>query len=230
MAGVAMTIAYDMSHMVDSIYKVPINDDGLLDYAGAINLAPKGIIVPSYTPTSLDLPPRPTDGITAALRGDSPGTNNNEDIKNEDGKHGLDDVDDLGLPPLELGTSHCHRHFPHHHTRFIMGNQTMDFATYPLTLAMFITWMETGADLGWVNAEEMIITKTQNTVVGACIFKSQRRLTCVHELALAMKAADHECAQGRVGCHVCVKHWHKGYFRLAATEAPEQCECAAYYW
>ncbi|KAI1160263.1 hypothetical protein F5B18DRAFT_633471 [Nemania serpens] len=111
-----------------------------------------------------------------------------------------------------------------------MGNITMDFASYPFTLAMFIQWMSTGADLGWVNSGEMIMSKSRNVVVGAYIFKSQRRLTCVRELGLAMRAADRECAQGLVGCHVCIKKWHKAYFRFSATEAPDLGECANYYW
>lgn len=90
--------------------------------------------------------------------------------------------------------------------------------------------MSVGADLGWVNSVEMIMTKSHNVMVGACIFKSQRRLTCVRELGLAMQAADRYCAEGQIGCHVCVKHWHKGYFRFKTTEAPDQCECGAYYW
>lgn len=76
----------------------------------------------------------------------------------------------------------------------------------------------------------MVMAKVQDIVVGACIFRSMERLTCPHELSLAMREADYECAHGEIGCHVCVKRWHKSYFRFAVTDAPSQCECAQRYW
>lgn len=125
-AFIVMTIAVDISNMTDSIYKIPITEDGLFDYAGAINLAPKGPRPPGS----------PIVKARAVVRDDSAGTDDDDDDDDEYEDYDDGDIDSFGTP-LEIGLGHCHRHFPHHHTKVIMGNITMDFASYPFTLAMF---------------------------------------------------------------------------------------------
>lgn len=134
MACVVMTRAYDISNMTDSIYKVPITEDGLFDYAGAINLTPKG----PKPPGSRMIRAR----ARAVVRDNSAERNDDDDDDDAESYEEHEDwgAGDFDVPhKLEFGKSRCHKHFPHHHTRFLLGNTTMDFTHYPLTLAMFST-------------------------------------------------------------------------------------------
>ncbi|KAI1428149.1 hypothetical protein F5Y12DRAFT_77559 [Xylaria sp. FL1777] len=201
MANVAMATAYDVSHLVNGIYKIPISDTGIIEYANAVNLNMTYLKAPSEGPTLNSLGPA-----------------------------GLHDTDENEDELQEHHHGHCHWHYPHHYNRFIMGHAMMNMTNYPLTLAMFMEWVSTGAESGWLNRGEVRMAKSNDIVVGACIYKKHRLKTCTHELSLAMGAADRECAGGKVGCHVCLRHWHKDYFRFNASEAPNQCECAWYYW
>ncbi|KAI0416144.1 hypothetical protein F5X98DRAFT_364717 [Xylaria grammica] len=216
MATVA-TNAFDITKLPNGIYKVPILDTGIIDYDNALNL-----------------------NITYFKRLQSPsmsylGANDLIDDLAEanEGPEGHGNGIDEFKPNLEVpdaGASHCHWHYPRYHNRFITGHAMMNMSNYPLTLAMFMDWMSTGADGGWLNRGEVRMAKSNDIVVGACVFKKPRLQTCVHELSLAMGAADRECAAGKVGCHVCLRKWHKDYFRFSTTEAPNQCECAWYYY
>ncbi|KAI0910463.1 hypothetical protein F4824DRAFT_113936 [Ustulina deusta] len=215
MAGVTIAAAYDVSDLPNGVYKIPIADTGVIDYANAINLNL------SYFQASSD---RPFSRLFW-------GAANTSDIKiqgDSDKNDGNDDEIDSTV--AGRSPSHCHWHYPHSHNRFITGHAMMNMTNYPLTLAMFMDWMSTGADGGWLNRGEVRMAKSNNVVVGACVFKKPRLMTCIHELSLAMGAADRECAAGKVGCHVCLRHWHKDYFRFATSEAPNQCECAWYYY
>jgi hypothetical protein len=89
--------------------------------------------------------------------------------------------------------------------------------------------MARGADGGWLERDEVRMAKYGDIVVGACVYHKERLLTCIHELSLAMEVADRECAAGKIGCHVCVQHWWKDYFRFDTSEAPDECECAWLY-
>ncbi|KAI0533884.1 hypothetical protein GGR58DRAFT_485056 [Xylaria digitata] len=214
LASTFIATAYDITNLTNGIYQVPILDTGIIDYANAVNLNM------SYF--------KSLDGMFTRFvraRGSIGGThegNGKRDNYN-------DEIDELPAPDYPWSSSHCHWHYPHHRNRFITGHTMMNMTNYPLTLAMFMDWMNTGADGGWLNRGEVRMAKANDVVVGACVFKRPRLQTCVHELSLAMGAADRECAAGKVGCHVCLRNWSKDYFRFAATEAPNQCECAWYY-
>ncbi|TGJ83167.1 hypothetical protein E0Z10_g5592 [Xylaria hypoxylon] len=217
MAGAVTAGAHDVSYLPNGIYKIPIKDTGIIDYDNAINL-----------------------NITYFMQSESSfnGFLNSGDLVDDmeeaikDPEYGNDDdeIHTGSLIDLPLSPSHCHWHYPHHQNRFITGHTLMNMTNYPLTLAMFMDWMTTGADGGWLNRGEVRMAKANDIVVGACVFKKPRLQTCVHELSLAMGAADRECAAGKVGCHVCLRAWHKDYFRFATSEAPNQCECAWYYY
>lgn len=129
MACVAMTIAIDISYMADSVYKVPIAEDGQFDYGGALNLTPRG--------------PRPPANrmvkARAVGRDDSARTDDDEDDENEtDDEYDDDDVID-SLEKIEYGKSHCHKHWPRHHTAFVLGNATMSYTNFPLSISMLST-------------------------------------------------------------------------------------------
>ncbi|KAI1119829.1 hypothetical protein F5Y10DRAFT_273678 [Nemania abortiva] len=231
-AGAVTAVAYDMSNLPNGIYKIPIADSGVIDYANAINL-------------NINLP---GDRLSRANGSTvSPEENDNsEDDEDDDGDDELhvDESDDDGDPkdhkpkPGQIVRGkHCHKHWPHHHNGFITGHTILNMTSYPLALELFTDWLTTGADGGWLEPAEVRMAKADDMVVGACAYKKPTQLykyprlrTCVHELGLAMQAADKDCAAGKVGCHVCVQHWHKYYFRFDASEAPSECECAWTYW
>ncbi|KAI1150542.1 hypothetical protein F4825DRAFT_452395 [Nemania diffusa] len=220
MARAAASVSgYDVSNMPDGVYKIPIGDNGVIDYDNALNLniSSSNLLGRRFLQANVSI-----DGVEGEDDPDHDYDDNDGDDDDDDDKYGDNDI----LP----GPGHCHWHYPHHRNRFIVGHTMMNLTNYPLTLAMFMDWMTTGADGGWLERGEVRMAKSNDVVVGACVFKRPRLATCVHELSLAMMAADRECASGKVGCHACIQNWHKDYFRFAATEAPNQCECAWYYW
>ncbi|KAI1311367.1 hypothetical protein F5Y03DRAFT_342787 [Xylaria venustula] len=210
MVGFANAGGYDASNMANGVYKVPIGPNGVIDYENAINL------------NMSFLSERSNKSLVRLFEVPK----NTYDVNPRDDESEDDDVDDSDL----LGPAHCHWHYPHRHNRFISGHDLLNLENYPRTLSMLMEWMTSGGDAGWLERGEVRMAKSNDMVVGACIFKKKRLMTCVHELTLAMGAADRECSSGKVGCHVCLRNWNKDYFRFAATEAPNECECAWYYW
>ncbi|KAI0966742.1 hypothetical protein F4678DRAFT_265248 [Xylaria arbuscula] len=216
MAGFAIAGGYDASNMANGVYKVPIGANGIIDYENAVNL-------------NMSLSARSGNSLMRMFQV----PNNTYSITPEEDESEEYDVADSGENEIvkgPLSPAHCHWHYPHHHNRFLSGHELLNLSNYPRTLSMLMEWMTSGADSGWLERGEVRMAKSDDMVVGACIFKKKRLMTCVHELSLAMGAADRECSAGKVGCHVCLRNWNKDYFRFAASEAPNECECAWYYW
>ncbi|KAI0517866.1 hypothetical protein F5B22DRAFT_602742 [Xylaria bambusicola] len=147
-----------------------------------------------------------------------------------------DDDDDENIagigerPPSHIAPgAHCHHHFPIHKTSFLPGLLKINKNSEPQCLAYFMDWISQGIESGWIHKRELRFSKFEDLIIGACIFKHHKKRLCVHEIATSMRAANSECAGGRIGCHVCVGNWGKDYFRFDAREAPNQCECAWYY-
>ncbi|KAF2962783.1 hypothetical protein GQX73_g10791 [Xylaria multiplex] len=216
LASAFVATAFDVTNLTDGIYRVPILDTGLIDYANAVDLNV------SYFAMLEGL-------FTRSVR--TGGSINDTQEGNGDPDNYDDEIDgEMEVLDSSWTRSHCHWHYPHYRNRFISGQTMMNMTNYPLTLAMFMNWMNKGPESGWLSRGEVRLAKANDVVVGACVFKRLRLKTCVHELSLAMGAADRECAAGKVGCHVCLRSWSKDYFRFAATEAPNQCECAWYHY
>ncbi|KAI0428958.1 hypothetical protein F5Y09DRAFT_311600 [Xylaria sp. FL1042] len=211
MASLIIVAAFDISSLPNGVYKVPIADNGSIDYLNAENLNL------TYSKRSLK---------SLFLRILRPHTST-RDIDQEEGESGEFNAASTGSP--ELGAGHCHWHLPHSHNRIITGHLMMNVTNLPPAIANMMDWISTGAEGGWLNRGEVRMAKYNDVVVGACVYKKPRLITCVHELSVAMGFAEKECAMGKVGCHVCIRHWHKDYFRFPALEAPNQCECAWYY-
>ncbi|KAI0102155.1 hypothetical protein GGR51DRAFT_562826 [Nemania sp. FL0031] len=203
MVGTATNAAaFDLSSLPNGVYKIPIGDNGMIDYINAIDLHFPALCAP--------------DGPTM-------GANTSIDTINEDSDDdGYDDVNDLSIGGKVPG-GHCHWRWPVNNTDFLAGHQPLNMAHYPLAFAMLMDWMAKGGDRGWLRDNEVRMMKYEDVVVGACIFGKPHLLTCLHEASLAMLYSSHAC--GMNGCHVCVRHWHKDYFRFATIEAPNKCEC-----
>jgi hypothetical protein len=107
MAACGAVAAHDMSNLPDGVYKIPILDNGAIDYAGAINMNHTHSDPPGLIP-----PPRDGDDED----NDSDGQYNGTDIQS---------------------SAHCHWHYPHYHNRMIVGHATMNLTNYPQALALF---------------------------------------------------------------------------------------------
>ncbi|KAI0408888.1 hypothetical protein F4802DRAFT_593748 [Xylaria palmicola] len=224
----------DVSFMEDGVYSIPLADDGSIDYANAIKLN----ITRTYRPRRV-FPIYGFKSTEATARADGDEDEDDDYDEDEDDKEDFDDGDEdhdqnnsvvgsmgskTNYPWWSKG--HCHWHYPHHNNRFLQGHELLNLTNVYLAMSNFMDWMTTGPDKGWLKRGEIRMSKHEDVVVGACIWKRKRLLTCIHELSLAFQAADYECAVGKVGCHACIHHWHKDYFRFPASEAPVQCECA----
>ncbi|KAI1283346.1 hypothetical protein F5Y07DRAFT_408733 [Xylaria sp. FL0933] len=211
MASLIIAAAFDISSLPNGVYKVPIADNGSIDYPNAekLNL--------TYAKRSLESP---------FLR--TPHARTLTDGPDQEGDES-EEHNETSAVLSAAGAGHCHWHLPHSHNRIITGHLMMNLTNLPPAIANLMEWISTGAEGGWLNRGEVRMAKAEDVVVGACVYKKRRLLTCVHELSVAMAYADKECALGKVGCHTCIRHWHKDYFRFAASEAPNECECAWYY-
>ncbi|KAI2626306.1 hypothetical protein GGS21DRAFT_529748 [Xylaria nigripes] len=197
-------LGFDVSDLPDGVYKVPIGDNGQIDYNSAeiINLTHPSRPYLSRARSDSGVRPR-----AIPIHFDDSDYDDSEeeepDEDEEEAELGLGDSFNATSIGERFGRGKCHSHFPNHHNRFITGHTMLNLNNYPLALSLFMEWIETGPDSGWLDRGEVRMAKTEDLVVGACIFKRKKLRTCVHELSMALDAADHECAAGRVGCHAC---------------------------
>ncbi|KAK5625725.1 hypothetical protein RRF57_001441 [Xylaria bambusicola] len=219
MACASMCSAYDVSNFADGTYKVLISPNGSVDWDTATSS--DGSYKPFHLPALVRYP-------LSRVRRTTNSHDHENNNTNEDDASSVDGSPD-DSPGRIIPGGHCHHHFPHREVSFLPGLLKVDKNSEPQCLALFMDWMSQGLEGGWVNPREMRFSKYQNIIIGACIFKRHRKKICVHELALSLKAANSECAGGRIGCHVCMGRWGKDYFRFDVREAPNQCQCAWYY-
>ncbi|KAI0818290.1 hypothetical protein GGR55DRAFT_624510 [Xylaria sp. FL0064] len=211
-ASLIIAAAFDISSLPNGLFWVPIADNGSIDYPNAKKLNLTYSNKRSLESPFLHIPH--TRAITDGL--------------DQEGDESEEYNETSAVLPA-TSSSHCHRHLPHKHNRIVTGHAMMNLTHLPPAIANMMDWITMGAEGGWLRRGEVRMAKVNDVVVGACVYKKWRLLTCVHELNVAMRYADKECATGKVGCHTCMRHWYKDYFRFAAAEAPNQCECAWYY-